>query len=238
MKPNVQVAETRAPDGSHVVLYEHDGDYIITVDHQDLMMSRAHESELELARLGCARLARHGQPAVLVGGLGMGYTLRQALDLLGPQARVVVAELLPEIVRWNRDYLGHLTDHPLRDPRVELRVEDVARVLRASPGAFDAVLLDVDNGPNAMTDLGNDQLYSREGIRRCMAALRPDGCLAVWSAVFDEPYERRLRQEKLHVRCCRVPAREGGKTYHCCIWVASRAGASGSGPGSAPHPRA
>lgn len=226
MKPNIRIAETRAPDGSPVVLYRHDGDFIITVDHQDLMLSRANESELELARLGCARLAGRRDAAVLVGGLGMGYTLRQALDMLEPQAAVIVAELLPEIVRWNRDYLGELTDHPLRDSRVTVKVGDVADVIRQSPGAFDAVLLDVDNGPNAMTDISNDQLYSRDGIRSCAASLRPHGLLAIWSAMDDPSFERRLEQEGLSVRLFRAPAHKGGKTHRCCIWVASRDAAS------------
>ncbi len=222
LKPNVKIAETRAPDGSPVVLYRHDGDFIITVDHQDLMLSRANESELELARLGCASLAGQPRPAVLIGGLGMGYTLRQALDMLQPKAAVVVSELLPEIVRWNHEYLGELTNHPLRDPRVEVRVVDVAEIIRQSPDTFDAILLDVDNGPNAMTDVRNDHLYSREGIRSCMRALRQEGCLAIWSAVMDPPFERRLGQENLCVRCFRAPAHKGAKTHHCCIWVAAR----------------
>ena len=205
-----------------MVLYRHDGDFIITVDHQDLMLSRANESELELARLGCARLAGRRDAAVLVGGLGMGYTLRQALDMLQPQAQVIVAELLPEVVRWNRDYLGDLTNHPLNDPRVVVRVGDVADLIRRSPNTFDAILLDVDNGPNAMTDVRNDQLYSREGIRTCVASLRPQGCIAIWSAIDDPSFERRIEQENLHVRLFRVPAHKGAKTHRCCIWVASR----------------
>ena len=222
MKPNVKIAETRAPDGSQVVLYEHDGDFIITADHEDLMLSRAHESELELARLGCARIVGHRSPTVLIGGLGMGYTLRQTLDMLTPQSAVIVSELLPEVVRWNRDYLGALTNHPLRDPRVVIKIGDVADVIRQSPNAFDAVLLDVDNGPNAMTDVRNDHLYSREGIRSCMASLRGSGCLAIWSAMDDPPFERRLRQEDLHVHCFRAPAHKGAKSHHCRIWLASR----------------
>ena len=222
MKPKIRIATTQAPDGCEVALYEHDGEFIITVDHQDLMLSRAHESEFDLARLGCARLVKHGSPTVLIGGLGMGFTLRQTLDMLPPQATVVVAELLPDVVEWNRDYLGELTHHPLQDRRVVIKVADVAEVIRQSPNTFDAVLLDVDNGPNAMTDVRNDHLYSREGIRSCMNSLYAEGCLAVWSALFDEPYERRLRQENLHVECLRVPAHKGAKSYHCCIWIASR----------------
>jgi spermidine synthase len=205
-----------------MVLYKHDGEFIITVDYQDLMLSRSHESELQLAQLGCARVAAHRNPTVLIGGLGMGYTLRQTLDMLQPQATVVVAELIPEVVRWNRDYLGELTNHPLRDRRVTVKVGDVVEVIRQAPDAFDAILLDVDNGPNAITDRGNDRLYSREGLQACMRALHAKGSLAVWSSMFDRPFERRLRQENLHARCFDVPAYKGAKSNACCVWVASR----------------
>ena len=222
MKPRIKLATTNAPDGSRLELYQHDQDFVITVDRHDLMVSRAHESELELARLGCAHLADQAKPTVLVGGLGMGYTLRQALDLLSAQATVVVAELLPEIVRWNQDYLGELTNHPLKDPRVVLQVGDVAEVIRKSPGAFDSVLLDVDNGPEAITDARNDQLYTPSGIRACLNALRPKGCLAIWSSFFDNSFERRLRKAHVHVRNFPVPAYKGSTSRHCCIWLATR----------------
>ncbi len=222
VKKMVQIATTSAPDGSRLALHQHEKDYIITVDRNDLMVSRAHESELELARLGCGHVAGHRTPTVLIGGLGMGYTLRQTLDMLGSRATVVVAELLPEIVRWNRDYLGELTNHPLRDRRVVLKVDDVANVIRQSPGVFDAILLDVDNGPHAITDVRNSQVYSRDGIQSCINSLRSKGCLAVWSAFFDAPFERRLRQEHLHVRNFRVPAHKGSRSHHCCIWLASK----------------
>ena len=224
VKPNIRLAATVAPGGVEVALYQHDADFIITADRQDLMLSRAHESELELARLGCARLAGQRNPAVLISGLGMGYTLRQTLDMLRHQATVVVAELLPEVVRWNRDYLGGLNNHPLRDRRVVVRIGDVADVIRQSPDTFDAVLLDVDNGPSAMTDVRNDRLYSREGIRSCANSLRAGGCLAVWSALDDPPFGRRLRQEHLHVRSFRVSAYRGARSRHCCIWIATRGG--------------
>lgn len=221
MKPNIPVAEARTPDGSRMVLYKHDRDFVIAVDRQDLMLSRAHESELELARLGCARIAKHRNPAVLIGGLGMGYTLRQTLDLLQPKATVIVAELIPEVVGWNRDYLGGLTGHPLRDRRVTVQVCDVADLIRRSPGSFDAILLDIDNGTTAVTDARNDELYSLEGIRSCMNALHAKGCLAIWSACVDTQFERRMSREPLHMRRFRVPAHKGGKARSRCIWVAS-----------------
>lgn len=221
MKPKIQIAKTTTPDGTPVVLLQHDGDFIITVDRQDLMLSRSHESELDLARHGCAHLSTHPHPTVLIGGLGMGYTLRQTLDLLPAQASVVVAELLPEMVRWNHDYLGELTRHAVRDPRVTLHVGDVGDVIRQSPNRFDAVLLDVDNGPTAMTDPRNDDLYSGEGIRFCLRSLKRQGRLAIWSAFEDPAFEKRLRQETPHVRCVGAPCYQGAKSNHCSIWVAS-----------------
>ncbi|MEI6211482.1 MAG: hypothetical protein WCR06_07630 [bacterium] len=222
MIPRKHIATASAPDGSRLDLHQHDKDFLITVNRQDLMLSRAHESELELARLGCAHIVGHRTPTVLVGGLGMGYTVRQTLDMLGTRATVVVAELIPEIVRWNHEYLGELTNHPLRDPRVVLKIGDVADVMQQSPGVFDSVLLDVDNGPHAITDAGNDEVYSPAGIQSCVRSLRAKGCLAVWSAFFDPPFERRLRQAHLHVRSFRVPAYPGSSSCHCCIWLASK----------------
>lgn len=221
MKPTLQIAETTTPDGTPVMLLQHDGDFIITVDRQDLMLSRSHESELELARLGCAHLATHPSPTVLIGGLGMGYTLRQTLDLLPLRATVIVAELLPEMVRWNKVYLGNLNQNAVSDPRVVMNLGDVGDVIRQSPNTFDAVMLDVDNGPIAMTDPRNDDLYSREGIRSCLSSLKPNGRLAIWSAIEDRPFEKRLRQETPHVRCVGAPLYKGAKSNHCRILLAS-----------------
>jgi spermidine synthase len=147
MKPTLKIATTKTPDGETMTLFKHDADYSIKVGCQELMTSRAHESELELARLGCARIATRQNPTVLIGGLGMGYTLRETLDLLQPEATVVVSELIPDVVQWNRDILGELNNLPLSDPRVALKVCDVMQVIQQSEHAFDAILLDVDNGP-------------------------------------------------------------------------------------------
>jgi spermidine synthase len=152
----------------------------------------------------------------------MGYTLRQTLDMLRSKAKVTVAELMPDIVRWNRDILGHLTDHPLRDKRVNVQVKDVMKIIGNAKHEFDAILLDVDNGPEAITDSANNRLYSGAGIRACINALTAKGCLAVWSASKDISFEKRLRRERLHVRAFHVPKRKGGKSRPRCIWVASR----------------
>jgi spermidine synthase len=222
MKPTIKIASTQTPDGELLSLFKHDADFSIKVGCQELMTSRAHESELELARLGCARITARQNPSVLIGGLGMGYTLRQTLDLLQPGATVVVSELIPDVVQWNREHLGDLNNHPLRDPRVVLKVCDVMNLIQQSEHAFDAILLDVDNGPEALTAAGNDRLYSRQGLQACMRALHAKGCLAVWSGAIDNTFERRLRQENLFFRLFHVPVYKGGKARARCVWVISR----------------
>ena len=222
MKPTLQIAATKTPDGEVLALYQHDADFSIRVGNQELMTSRAHESELELARLGCARIAERPNPVVLVGGLGMGYTLRQTLDLLQPDASVVVGELIADVVMWNREYLGELNNHPLRDRRVTVKLGDVTGLIQQSEHAFDAVMLDVDNGPEALTSAGNDRLYSREGLQACMHAVHAKGCLSIWSGSIDNAFEKRLRQENLAYRRFHVAAYKGAKARSRCIWVISR----------------
>ena len=222
MKPTLQIASAKTPDGEVLALYQHDADFSIKVNRQELMTSRAHESELELARLGCERLVSQQQPTVLIGGLGMGFTLRQTLDLLQPGATVIVSELIADVVTWNRTFLGELNQHPLRDPRVVLKIGDVMELIRKSEQAFDAILLDVDNGPEALTSAGNDRLYSRAGIAACMRALHAKGCLSIWSGSIDNAFEHRLRQEQLCFRRFHVPAYKGGKARSRCIWVIAR----------------
>ena len=222
MKPTLQIASTKTPDGEVLALYQHDADFSIKVNRLELMTSRAHESELELARLGCARIKDRPNPTVLIGGLGMGYTLRQALDLLQPAATVVVSELIADVVSWNREFLGGLTNHALRDPRVVLKLGDVTRLIQQSEHAFDAIMLDVDNGPEALTAAGNDRLYSREGLQACMHAVHIKGCLSIWSGAIDNAFERRLKQENFFFRRFHVAAYKGGKARSRCIWVIAR----------------
>ncbi|HNY79782.1 MAG: hypothetical protein RBS72_15255 [Sedimentisphaerales bacterium] len=222
MKPCTELASTTTPDGKRMVLSRHDRDFFISVDGRQLMTSREHESELELARLGCEKIRKRPRPVVLIGGLGMGYTLRQTLDLLPPGARVVVAELMPDVVRWNQELLGELAGHPLRDGRVTVESCDVAQVIRRSESAFDAILLDVDNGPGAMTYAGNDGLYGPMGIGAAMRALRPGGCLAIWSVDVDPRFEGRLRREGLKVRHFRVRAYAQAKNRSRCVWAVAQ----------------
>ncbi len=222
MKPTLKIATATTPDGEELALYEHDAEYSIRVGNQELMTSRANESERELARLGCARLRERPDPAVLIGGLGMGYTLREALDVLPADATVVVGELMPDVVEWNKAYFGALNGHPLRDRRVTLRLGDVAAVIAQAEHAFDAILLDVDNGPEAFTSESNGRLYSREGLQACMCALTAKGCLSIWSVSADPAFERRLRQAQLFFRRVAVPAYKGARTRSRHIWVISR----------------
>jgi spermidine synthase len=215
------MATARTPDGGEMVLYQHGRDFSIQINGQDLMLSRQHESELELARLGCAHLADRKAPRILIGGLGMGYTLRQALDMLSPRAQVVVGELLGAVVEWNRDFFGELNGHPLGDERVDLKTGDIAELISRSRSRFDAILLDIDNGPGVMTDSGNRRLYGREGILACRRALRKQGCLAVWSAEPSKKFEQLLMSCSFHVRRFRLSAYKGSKSQSRFVWVAS-----------------
>jgi spermidine synthase len=204
-----------------MVLYQHDRDFLIEIDGEDLMLSRHHESELELARLGCAHLAGRKAPCILIGGLGMGYTLRQALDMLSPGAEVVVGELMGTVVEWNQEFLGELNGRPLEDQRVDLRTGNIVELISHSKKRFDAILLDIDNGPSAMTYSGNSRLYGYEGILSCQQALRKKGCMAVWSAGPSKEYEQLLMRCNFHVRRYRVPVYRGSKSQSRFVWVAT-----------------
>jgi spermidine synthase len=221
MNPRVRIATARTPDGGELALYQHDRDFSIMINGQELMHSRQHESELALARLGCAHLADHRAPSILIGGLGMGYTLRQALDMLSPHAQVVVGELLGAVVEWNREFFGKLNGRPLEDERVDLKTGDIVKLISRSKTRFDAILLDIDNGPSAMTDSSNRRLYGREGIRACRSALREQGCLAVWTAEPSKKFEQFLMTCSFHVRRFRVLSYKGSKSKSRFVWVAS-----------------
>jgi spermidine synthase len=196
-------------------LQRRDTEYVIFAGGKILMSSRMHGSEEALAGFACEHARTIDSPSVLIGGLGMGFTLRATLDVLPPHATVVVAELQPAVVAWNRESLGPLAGHPLKDPRVRLEERDVAAVLGAGRGQFDAVILDVDNGPDAFTTTTNAHLYGDAGLASIRAALRPRGVLAVWSAWEDRKFEQRLRYGGFTVRVERVRARlkKGGPRH-------------------------
>ena len=222
MKPWELLGETRAPDGTLLALTRHDREYVILANGRSLMSSRMHGSEEALATIVCRRACTSVRPAVLVGGIGMGYTLRATLDALPPEAAVVVAELLPAVVEWNRGVLAPLAGHPLKDRRVEVIVADVADTLASSRGRFDAVLLDVDNGPAALTAGTNDRLYSDAGLAAIRNALTRGGVVGIWSAREDRKFEQRLRFGGFDVAVERVRARlkQGGPRH--TIFVGSK----------------
>lgn len=179
-------------------------EYIILADGGVLMSSRMHGSEEALATFACQRVLTLEQPSLLIGGLGMGFTLRATLDFLSPDATVVVAELVPAVVEWNRGPLGPLAGHPLEDHRVRVEIGDVAVTLSSRRCQFDAVLLDVDNGPTAFAASNNAGLYDDRGIAAARAALKMDGVFAVWSAREDRKFEQRLRHGRFDVQVQRV----------------------------------
>jgi len=195
----------RAPDGGELVLYRRGGEFCIRVDGRELMSSRAHGSEEHMAALACA--GRGAGTRVLIGGLGMGYTLRAALDALPAGAEVVCAEIVREVVEWNRGPLAPLTGGSVTDPRVRIETADVAAVLRSTRTRWDAVLLDVDNGPQALTRKANHALYGEAGLAMIKGTLRTGGVLAVWSADRDRGFERRLRKAGFKAESVDVPAR-------------------------------
>lgn len=224
------LGEARIPGTASLLsLYRGKDDFFIRIRSEaggphsggpELMNSRKHGSEDALGTLPCERLADRAGARVLVGGLGMGFTLAAALRALGPEAEVTVAELVPELVDWNRGPLGEPSGWPLNDPRTRVHVGDVTRLLRDSPGRFDAIALDVDNGPEGLTRESNDWLYTEPGIDCAARALRPGGLLAYWSAGPDQGFEDRLRRCGLRSEVIRVYA-HGRKGARHFIWLAT-----------------
>lgn len=229
MLPRTLLAQAIVPDTRRELrLYQTGDEFAIKImGRGDLMTSRAFDSERDLATLTCARLQGRVHPRLLVGGLGMGFTLRAALDTAGEGAQVVVAELVPELVTWNEGVLGPLAGHPLRDPRTEVYVGDVARLIRSSRNSFDAIMLDVDNGPEAMLRRENDWLYEPAGLQAIARALRAGGVLSVWSAGPDHVFPARLRKAGYRVQEHVVRAHHRSRRARHRIWVACPAGAAG-----------
>ena len=215
MQPLELLGQSTTPDGSDLKLTRRTNEYIILANGKSLMSSRMHGSEEALATFACRNLRTTRHPFVLIGGLGMGFTLRAALDLLPRDARIVVAELVPAVVEWNRGPLGPLAGHPLKDKRVRIEVADVAIAIKSRRQELDAILLDVDNGPSAFTTTENSRLYDDRGIAAIHAALKPGGVLAVWSARDDRKFEQRLRYGGFVVEVERVRGRlKKGGPYH------------------------
>ena len=214
MKPTILRAEATTDDGRLMTLHEHDGDYQISVAGVPLMSTRQHHSERRLAELACEHIRGRPAPRLLIGGLGLGFTLQAALEGLGPDAAVTVVELLPAVVEWNRNPAYGLAAEALADPRVELVIGDVADTIRQRRGGFDAILLDVDNGASELTTATNRELYQAESLQRARAGLRAGGCLAVWSADKDPAFVERMQQAGFSVTTERVAAYPGGKVFN------------------------
>ncbi len=193
MKPFITLAEAHTSEGRHLKLHEHDGDYYILLNGQQLMNSRASASEHDMARLACEGLREREHPRILIGGLGLGLTLKGVLDQVGPGAVVHTAELIPEIVSWNQEFFKPINGNAVDDPRVEIMLADVYEVISgAAKDPYDAIILDVDNGPVAFVLDENQRIYQDGGIRRIINALTPTGCVAVWSAGKDRSFADRL----------------------------------------------
>ena len=206
-------------------MYQRDTEFSIKAGNNELMNSRIYGSEGALAKLACQKITKHPRARLLIGGLGMGYTVRSALNELGDRAQVVVAELVPAVVKWNRGFLADLAGSPLDDNRVTLHEADVAQLIKTAKGDYNAILLDVDNGPQALIRKDNDWLYSLNGLNTAFAALRPKGVLAIWSSGPDPSFVLRLRKAGFKVDEVRVRARgEGigkGGAHHI-VWTAMR----------------
>jgi len=222
MKPRELVGTARVPQGEELRLFRRGDDYMIVTGRNELMNSRMSGSEEALATMTCARLGGRAAPHLLVGGYGMGFTLRAAVGVLPGRARVAVVELVPEILEWARGPMAALTAGCLDDRRVDVVERDVADVIRQSASAFDAILLDVDNGPDGLTRGANDRLYSKAGLAAARDALTAGGILSVWSAAPDPAFARRLSQAGFSVEEVSVRARSNGKGARHTIWFAQR----------------
>ncbi len=218
MIPRELVGIAEVPGGAPLSLYRRGADYMITLGRNELMSTRMSGSEVALATMSLERLGNPPAPRVLVGGYGMGFTLRAVLANVGSDADIIVAEIVPDIIDWARGPMAGFTAGCLDDPRVTLRIGDVAREIEE--GGYDAILLDVDNGPDGLSADYNNGLYNGRGLARARDALNPGGILAIWSAAPDEPFTKKLEAAGFAVDAVRVRARENGKGPIHLIWFA------------------
>ena len=225
MKKWTVLEQVRTPDGSTLALAAHDGDYVIRVNGRELMSTRHHFSEEQLGVVGCHGLARKSNARVLIGGLGLGFTLRAALASLAPDAEVVVAELLSEVVLWNRNSAYPLASGALSDPRTRIVIGDVAHVIEQSVACFDAILLDADNQTTTMNTAGNARLYQARGLSDVHRALTPGGSAVYWSAGEEPLFAKRFAAAGFDVDTRRVSRHPTSKASHFLI-VGRRTGSS------------
>ena len=223
MIPRELLGTATVPDGGEPLrLFRRGNDYMIVLDRNELMSSRMSGSEEALAVMTIERLRGRAAPHLLIGGYGMGFTLRAALAALGPDARVTVAELVPEIIDWARGPMAELAAGCLDDQRVTVAIADVGTLIGAASGTYDAILLDVDNGPDGLVRRANNTLYSRSGLAAAKAALKPGGVLAIWSAAPDKPFAKALAEAGFAVDEVAVRARGNGKGAKHVIWFARK----------------
>lgn len=214
MKKFSFIDKAETPDGKTIALYERDGTYFIRVDGIELMSTRQHSSEEKLAELACAHIRQKPQARVLIGGLGFGFTLRAALEVLPADAKVLVAELMPAVIDWNRNPKYRLAYYEMEDLRVDITQRDVAEVIAENPGAFDSMLLDVDNGPWAFTTAGNEELYEMSGLLAAKKALRPGGCVGYWSTDDHPAFAKRMVQAGFTVQVRQVHSYKDSGSKH------------------------
>ena len=223
MKPFRNLAQTFTPDGARFSLHEHDGEYFLKLNGRQLMSTTSTSSELLLAQLPCEGLADKADACVLIGGLGLGYSLKRVLELVGPKATVQVAELLPEVVAWNREFLGSVNGKLLNDPRVKILERDVFEVIRQAPKpSYDAILLDVDNGPTSFVQAKNSRLYKRSGFEFISRSLRPGGRVAFWSACEEPGFTDRLSNAGFWAEAVPARAHERAKRFAHMIYLAGK----------------
>lgn len=218
-----KLVDTAFEAGVALRLYQRGDEFSIRVDKAgELMNSRAHHSEEVLAEVACRMIANRQKPHLLVGGLGMGFTLAAVLSHTVPEARVTVAELIPGVVRWNREFIGQLAGAPLADARVHVMELDVGQVMRQGKNSFDAIMLDVDNGPSSFTHEDNDALYSLRGLKLIYDALKPGGVLTVWSASTDPAFTQRMIKTGFNVSEQRVGSHASKRGNRHNIWIGVR----------------
>ena len=223
MIPWEEIERAEVPDGEEeVILRKRGTEFSIRVAATELMNSRSHGSEDALAELTCSLISRKRGRKILIGGLGMGYTLAAALQHSGDDSLITVAELIPAVIRWNREHLGHLAGNPLADGRVFVRQEDVAKTIAREKSIWDAIILDVDNGPDGLTRKVNDRLYGLSGLQNAFLALRTGGVLSIWSSGTDEQFTSRLKQCRFQTEIVTVRARKPGKGARHTIWLATK----------------
>ncbi|WP_260924617.1 spermidine synthase [Novosphingobium sp. 9] len=222
MLDDVVLGQATVPNGVELTLVRHGSDFTILLDDNGLMSTQANASEEALAVLTCQQLTERAKPQLLIGGYGMGFTLRAALAVLGNGASITLAEIVPEILRWARGPMKAITNGCLDDRRVHIVDEDVALLIASARNAYDAILLDVDNGPEGLTRRQNDSLYSIAGLERAMSALRSGGILAIWSAFPEAAFTRRLREVGYEVTRLVVRAQAGNRGVRHLIWFARK----------------